>query len=70
MVKLYGTIQELSALDKNILQASILQFGTNAERYTDILEDEQGLYVLLNEQEPIVPVSFLTPEQQSRAVVL
>ncbi|MBI5726770.1 MAG: hypothetical protein HY965_02885 [Ignavibacteriales bacterium] len=63
MKKLYGTIQELSALDKNLLDACVERFGTRAIKYTEINEDQQGLFILLDPEDAVRPLEFLTEEQ-------
>lgn len=63
MVKLYGTIQELSELDKSILDACVEKYGTKASRYTEVKEDKDGLFITLNPEDAIEPVTFLSEAQ-------
>lgn len=69
MKRLNGTPEQLAEIDSRI-NAGLAQTVENyhADRYTDIQEDEQGAFILINENDLRNPLQFLTGEEISTLI--
>lgn len=64
MKRLNGTPEQLQAIDTRINQGmSETIEGYHADRYTEIQQDEQGSFILIDENDLRNPLQFLTNEE-------